>query len=264
VLLDKDATKSRISQVLTRLSGGDASASMPPSTPDDLVIVVYSGHGYGNRATGSYHLFPHDIGTEGRQFAPTATQISRSVSTDDLSTLFRPLDAAQIVMIIDACNSSASVLGAAGSQFKPGPMDSRGFGQLAYDKAMRVLAASQLQDVAREFPSLRHGLLTYVLAQEGLVNRAADINPADGEVHIGEWLQYALERTPVLNQKMARGEYPEKGFGVRPVTRQFKSESQTMQVPGLFDFRVGRSDALLASRADTGRPGRTRPPVSTP
>ena len=50
-------------------------------------------------------------------------------------------------MIVDACHSAASVDEAG---FKPGPMGSRGLGQLAYDKGMRILAASQADDVALE------------------------------------------------------------------------------------------------------------------
>jgi hypothetical protein len=45
-----------------------------------------------------------------------------------------------MVMILDACYSAASIESA---DFKPGPMGSRGLGQLAYDKRIRVLAASQ-------------------------------------------------------------------------------------------------------------------------
>jgi hypothetical protein len=43
-------------------------------------------------------------------------------------------------MIVDTCHSEATV---AYDGFKPGPMGSRGLGQLAYDKGMRILAASK-------------------------------------------------------------------------------------------------------------------------
>ncbi len=54
-------------------------------------------------------------------------------------------------------------------------MGSRGLGQLAYDKAMRVLAASQADDVALEaqVKGEGHGLLTYALVREGLLGRKA-------------------------------------------------------------------------------------------
>jgi hypothetical protein len=42
-------------------------------------------------------------------------------------------------MILDSCYSAA----APGSNFKPGPLGDRTFGQLAYDKGMTILTASQ-------------------------------------------------------------------------------------------------------------------------
>jgi hypothetical protein len=42
-----------------------------------------------------------------------------------------------MAIIIDACHSAASF---EGEGFKPGPMGSRGLGQLAYDKRIRILA----------------------------------------------------------------------------------------------------------------------------
>src|SRR3989440_4366623 len=55
------------------------------------------------------------------------------------TTLFRS--------VVDACHSSASVQG---EGFKPGPMGSRGLGQLSYDKGMRILTSTQSDDVALE------------------------------------------------------------------------------------------------------------------
>ena len=55
---------------------------------------------------------------------------------------------AELVLIVDACPTSAASIESEG--FKPGPLGSRGLGQLAYDKRMRVLAASQSDQAARE------------------------------------------------------------------------------------------------------------------
>ena len=58
-----------------------------------------------------------------------------------------PVDAGELAMVVDACHSAAAVQQPG---FKPGPLGGRGLGQLAYDKGMRVLAASQADDVAVE------------------------------------------------------------------------------------------------------------------
>jgi len=96
--------------------------------------------------------------------------------------------------------------------FKPGPMGSRGLGQLAYDKRMRVLAASQASDVAFEDRAIGHGLLTYALCRDGLgrdwlglFGYRADAAPADGKVTVGEWLRYAERRVPGLAEEIAAG-----------------------------------------------------------
>ena len=46
-----------------------------------------------------------------------------------------------------------------------------GLGQLAYDKRMRVLAASQADQTAQETQELGQGVLTYVLLTDGLERR---------------------------------------------------------------------------------------------
>ena len=48
-------------------------------------------------------------------------------------------------MVLDSCHSGA----APGQGFRPGPLGDRGFGQLAYDKRLRIFAATQPDKVAR-------------------------------------------------------------------------------------------------------------------
>src|SRR5213078_261829 len=119
-------------------------------------------------------------------------------SSEELSLWLRDVDAGEMVMIVDACHSAATV---EQEWFKPGPMGSRGLGQLAYDKRMRVLAASQADDFALESGNLRHGLLTYALVKDGLDTKKADFRPKDGRVTLGEWLAYGAERVPDLHRR---------------------------------------------------------------
>jgi hypothetical protein len=101
------------------------------------------------------------------------------------------VDAGEMALMIDACHSAASV---EVPGFKPGPMGDRGLGQLAYDKGMRILAATQADDVALESEKLEQGLLSYALVRDGLglkegKTRRADLN-GDGRVMLQEWLEY--------------------------------------------------------------------------
>ena len=88
------------------------------------------------------------------------------------------MQAADIALVIDACHSAASV---ADGRFKPGPMGDSGLGQLAYDKGIRILAATQADDVALEDARLGQGLLTYALAVDGLGAGEADLD-GDGDI----------------------------------------------------------------------------------
>jgi hypothetical protein len=85
-------------------------------------------------------------------------------------------------------------------------MGSRGLGQLAYDKGMRVLAATQTNNVALELRTLKHGLLSYSLLQDGIVRGLADSDtPKDGAVTTREWLTFAVKGVPELYKKVIEG-----------------------------------------------------------
>jgi hypothetical protein len=59
----------------------------------------------------------------------------RCISSDELSLWLREVDAGELALIVDACHPAAAI---EGTDFKPGPMVSRGLGQLLYDKGMRI------------------------------------------------------------------------------------------------------------------------------
>jgi hypothetical protein len=161
-----------------------------------------------------------------------------------------------MVMVVDACHSAGSV--EAGG-FKPGPMGSRGLGQLAYDKRMRVLAASQASDVAFEDPQVGHGLLTYALCKDGLRGGKADFEPSDGRVTLGEWLRYGERRVPALADDITAGKVRAtsvtgRDLGLRPGEREveFRHEAARRRVaqrPSLFDFTRGSDPVTLGKPA---------------
>lgn len=239
-LLDRRRNRAALLAALRR-DGLDGSA-IEPATPDDLVIVSYSGHGWADMM-GNFHLVPSDGGWT----AGGTPNVRRLFSSADFVRAILPIEAGRMALIIDACHSSASV---ANGRFKPGPMGDSGLGQLAWDKNLLVLAATQADDVAREDARLGQGLLTYALAREGLApgNPKADSN-ADGEVSLDEWLGYALVRLPELSGSRGnpapvggpRGlQFSDGPAGPPPVR---------VQLPSLFDFhQVGAGVYLMRSR----------------
>jgi outer membrane protein assembly factor BamB len=209
------------------------------SQPEDFVILFFAGHGF-TGDDGQFYLVPSDAVDSSQ-----ATLQSSSISSNELTEWLREIDAKELILILDACQSAASV---ATEGFKPGPMTSAGLGQLAYDKRMRILAASQSDGVALEFGSLKHGLLTYTLLVEGLQNQAADWQPKDGEIVMGEWLKFAEQAVPSLAERISRGE---------PVGRETRlgwtngillSPQKLFQRPSLFDFRRRSEGDIVIGR----------------
>jgi len=245
------AGKARIKAVFDLLAGKNVSpeliASIPnadkikTANPEDTLIISYSGHGYADDKR-EFYLFPYDIGT-GKERSVAPAVLKRLISSEELSLWLRDVDAGYMTMIVDACNSAASVQG---SGFKPGPMGSRGLGQLAYDKGMRILAASQAESVALESSLIRHGVLTYALVEEGVALHMADYLPQDNKIMMGEWLKYGVKRVPKLNQEIERGAIStaSRGFTATAAKKEDKLSAYEQQ-PSLFDFNKRSRDALL-------------------
>ena len=238
------ATKANIKAVLDVLSGRKADVSAIPggdklrqAAPDDLVLISFAGHGFGEG--GLFYLIPSDTGTgSDREISPTLT--AHAISSDELSAWLRDVDAGNMAMIVDACHSAASV----GDEFKPGPMGSRGLGQLAFDKGMRILAASQADDVALESDLIKQGLLSFALVENGLEGKQADFKPKDKKITLEEWLSYGVNRVPSLAEEVKAGKVTASRGGVRTFSGELKKK-RAIQQPALFDFTKGRRDAVL-------------------
>ena len=100
-------------------------------------------------------------------------------------------------MVIDACNSGQAL---ETDDKRMGPMNSKGLAQLAYEKGMYILTAAQSYQAAQEAVRLGHGFLTYALVEEGLKTGAADRDPKDGQVLLREWLDFATQRVPQIQE----------------------------------------------------------------
>lgn len=197
------ATKQGLREVLRRLSGADTDAAslkgvvgaelLQPLIPEDLLIVAISTHGLAT-ADGEFYLMPHDTGND-EQGNPV---LSRTISSSEISAWLGELAAGEIVLIIDACQSAGALQS---ETFKPGPLGNHGLGQLAYDKGMRVIAASLRQQYSVEAASTQHGLLSYVLIHS-LDKEAPLILKNNGETSISEWLRFAEKTVPELHERL--------------------------------------------------------------
>jgi WD40 repeat protein/uncharacterized caspase-like protein len=269
ILKETAATKRNFKAVLDLLAGRKVdeevlkgipnAEKLKRATPEDLIIVSFSSHGYADER-GRFFLFTSDVGKSGELH----DALGRAISSDELGAWLRDVDAGEMVLVVDACHSAASVQG---EGFKPGPMGSRGLGQLSYDKGMRILTSTQADDVALESGLIEQGLLTYALTHDGLEAAHADFKPKDSRITVSEWLAYGVERVPSLHAEVEKKLAEMKaaadanasladdgqarvvvfpGGGARNLKVKVSGQSTRTQQPALFDFARRRRDALLS------------------
>lgn len=194
-LLDQSARKDFILSALSTLKEA--------AQPEDGLIIYFSGHGVarGDR----FYLLPSDIGYKGPRSAlddaAMQTILAHGISDLELESALTGIDAGRILLVIDACHSGKALQA---DDERRGPMDTNGLGQLAYEKGMYVLTASQGEEVAYESAALKHSYLTYALVEEGLKANEADAD-GDGQLLLGEWLEYAKRRVPRMRQGQTVG-----------------------------------------------------------
>jgi WD40 repeat protein len=227
---EQAATKGNIRSVMEALAA--------KSSPDDLVVLFYSGHGYSGEHSEFFVLpsdsRPYDEPNWGK---PAELTLARMISAQEIAGWLRKVDASELVVIIDACHAAAGV---ETPGFRPGPLGSRGLGQLAYDKRMRILAASQSDQAAREIGGqIGEGVLTYALLHDALQARKAA--NARGDVTLVNWLEYPIERVPHLFEELKRGKVDDYGVpvakdAVPPRPHGGKIDDRGLQEPALFDY----------------------------
>lgn len=211
-LADQQATKANILTALYRLAGNEeplpaeappALAKLKTAQPEDAVVIFFAGHGEAYESR--FYMLPHDLhflGSPKRmKQSDFDKMMAHSISDRELERAFEEISAGQILFVIDACHSGQAL---EADEARHGPMNSKGLAQLAYEKGMYILTAAQSNQAALEAPQYGHGLLTYALIEEGLKNNAADRSPVDGRVLVREWLDYATERVPQLQEEKMR------------------------------------------------------------
>ena len=213
-LTDAQATRQGIVEALADLAR--------EAGPEDTAIVSFSGHGL--RLRDHFYLVPQDLGPGGPGSASKA--LAGAVSDSDLEEALLPVQARNVLLVLDACHSGQAL---EASDWRRGPVNARGLGQLAWEKGMEVLAASQSQEAALEAwevggVALKHGLLTWALL-EGL-----DRAPREaGLLRVRDWLDYASSRVPRLLE----------GERNQDAARSLGEEEAPVQTPRVFYRRQG-------------------------
>jgi uncharacterized caspase-like protein len=172
---------------------------MQPAEPEDAVFIYFAGHGAApGKESKRFYLIAQD-------FEPSANSafdqsyaneaVPGAINDLEMGSIVEEIDAAYIVLVIDACRSGKLI---ESDDPRQGPMNSEGLAQLAYEKGMYILAAAQGDEAAKELSQYGHGLLTYALVEEGLKQSKADFDPKDNKILLREWLDYTAIRLPQL------------------------------------------------------------------
>jgi WD40 repeat protein len=246
-LLNEDATKANILLAL-KLLAGTARGPLPkgspaglakirPAQPEDAVVFYFSGHG--TAEADRFYLIPHDMGYQGSRSElgkdGLANILSHSISDLELEDALKPVDADQLLLIIDACNSGQALKA---EEERRGPMNTKGLAQLAYEKGMYVLTASQSDEVAFESAGLKHSYLAYALVEEGIKSGAAD-GDRNGQVFLKEWFDYATERVPRIGKEKSRA---------GKELEEIDPDEQRVQRPRVFNMRQGGAERFVIAR----------------
>jgi uncharacterized caspase-like protein len=258
-LLNENATKANILAALQHLSGIPGPPSLKAADPafnglkraqpEDKVIIYFAGHGTAQAQR--FYLIPHDLGYTGdrTKLSEQGLQkiLSSSISDIELEQAVEGLDAGHFLLIIDACNSGQAL---EAEEKRRGPMNSKGLAQLAYEKGMYILTAAQSYQAALEAAELGHGLLTYALVEEGLKTAVADSEPQDGLLNAREWLNFATERVPQMQEakmKQSRGVGVQIAF-TEGEEKVAEPEKRTVQRPRVFYRRELEANPLVIAK----------------
>lgn len=242
-LTDKGATKANILKFLTDLAAR--------VKPEDAVVIYFAGHG--TAQANRFYLIPHDLGYAGGRDAiddaGLKDMLAHSVSDLEIQDAVEQIDAGQLLMVIDACNSGQAL---ESEEKRRGPMNSKGLAQLAYEKGMYILTAAQSYQAAQEASRLGHGFLTYALVEEGIKQAKADEQPKDGSLIVREWFDYATRRVPAMQVELM--EEAQKGRGVKVAFVQGEEKivdpaERNVQRPRVFYRRETEAAPLVVSKS---------------
>jgi WD40 repeat protein/uncharacterized caspase-like protein len=256
-LVNENATKANILAALRRLTGEPGPPSLKAGSlsnlkraqPEDTVIIYFAGHGTAQAQR--FYLIPHDLGYTGDRTKLNEeglrTILAHSISDEELEQAVEGLDAGHLLLVVDACNSGQAL---EAEEKRRGPMNSKGLAQLAYEKGMYILTAAQSYQAALETAQLGHGLLTYALVEEGLKTPIADSGPKDGMLIVREWLDFATERVPQMQEekmKQARGIGMQIAF-VEGEQNIADPEKRNVQRPRVFYRRELEANPLVIAK----------------
>lgn len=185
LLLNGDATTSNFIAALNAISN--------VATPNDLLLIFYSGHG--SQWGDVYPIDEMDGLDEALCF------IDRDMTDDSLATLLNNVSVGQLLVFVDACYSGGQIRGkseggllpqSVGEGLAEDLVQGKGVGSkdLAdMTRSVVAITASADHESSIESASLQHGVFTYYLL-EAMTGLADDYGNGDGLISAEECYEY--------------------------------------------------------------------------
>ena len=179
-LYNSSATKLSIMSELINLSNGAAT---------DVLAIYFAGHGIS--IEGEWYFLPHE--TKLQPDMKYFTQVG--ISASELSAIFVDSKIQQILLMVDACYSGASV-----DSFRRLQNSQRHFSRdMSKSVGITVVTATRKDQEAAELSELGHGLFTYVLSKG--MSGEADWWPKNNEVSAHELAKFSTDTIPLFSKK---------------------------------------------------------------
>ncbi|GAK50363.1 polysaccharide deacetylase [Candidatus Moduliflexus flocculans] len=192
LLLSEQATTANIKKALNGLRR--------KSTPDDTVIIYYSGHGAQEEDQTYWVTYDADIDD----------LLSTALNSNDIRDMLDRISSKQLITFLDSCYSAATVKRTHQSRSVPTEVPWEKF----TGEGRVMISASNGKELSLELDEYRHGVFTYYLL-EGLKGKA-DLNQ-DGYVEVEEIWDFVKrqvqdkaraegnKQTPMLQGELSAG-----------------------------------------------------------
>ncbi|MFN5169965.1 MAG: caspase domain-containing protein [Cyclobacteriaceae bacterium] len=165
------------------------------SSPHDILIVYLSGHGinWGGDTGDFYYLTSTAFSTDLQAYNDPAIRTSATISSKELTELFKSVPSDKRVLMIDACASGKMVENLVASR-DVSSSTLRALDRLRDRTGFHIITGCAADAVSYEASRFGQGVLTYSLI-EGI--KGASLRE-EKFVDVNQLFQYAKERVPTL------------------------------------------------------------------
>lgn len=188
-LYDQEASRQNILKKMDELAA--------KAHPEDVFVFYYAGHG--SMVDNQFFFIP----SESLRLYDAGSLKNEAIEASVLQEKFKNIKALKQLIIMDACQSGASVELLA----TRGAAEEKAIAQLSRSAGIHVMASAGSEQFATEFAELGHGLFTYLLIKA--LQGDADGAPKDGKVTIYELKSYLDDQVPEMTRTLkGKPQYP--------------------------------------------------------